>query len=247
MTLFSVLFILCFVLLLSACSKEQSLSELAAAEEAVAAAKAEDAPDFCPDEYNNAELKLKQAQLLFDDGDSEAGKEAALEAESYGKEALDCALLAKQPKEQEELTLPEELLSFSETIFFDFNMNAIKPGEAKKLSKAAMFINKFQNDYTFFVKIETQADVPGDSEENYRLTRRRAEVIRYYLKQHGVKPNIIVIKPLGDQKAVLAAKDNKNAKKMNQEFRRGDITIISELESGMMPQIGSFETQVEEE
>lgn len=220
------------ILFLPACEKG-AVPELTAAQEAIDAAKAEGAPDLCPEEYSNAELKLKQAQLLYEDNEADSGKEAAEEAETLGKEALDCALLAKQPSEVQMSSLPEELVNYKTSVFFDFNDNGLRPEESAKLGKAAAKIAKYQKDIHFWVLVETHADLPGTPEDNRLLTERRAKVVRYFLVQNGVDPDRIILWPRGEYLAnkelVIEGKGKKVAKKKNKDYRRADISVVEEM------------------
>jgi outer membrane protein OmpA-like peptidoglycan-associated protein len=218
------------VLCLPACQKGVA-PELTAAQDAVAAAKAEGAPDLCADNYSNAELKLKQAQLLFDDNEKEAATEAAVEAKKLAKEALDCALLAKQPKEEKVSGAPAELGNFKTSIYFDFNDDSISSQEAQKLAAAASFLEKFQKDYHFNIIVQTYADPPGSPEANEKVTDLRARTVRFLLVQKGVEESRIVMKPMGEtpalpqaaSKAKTASKKSKAAR--DPEMRRADIAV----------------------
>jgi len=217
-------------LLFSAGCEKTILPEIVAAQEAVDAATAEGAADLCPDEYSNAELKLKQAQLLFEDNNQDAAVESANEAKILGQEALDCALLAKQPDSGTNLGLPAELADFKETIHFPFNQNVLVPNEAKRLSLASKAIAKFQDSHKFYVLVETHADLPGTVEDNRLLTIRRAKVVRYYLIQNGVKASRIFLRPMGESDAMreMVGKGTVKGSGKNPAFRRADITILGE-------------------
>ena len=218
------------LLFLSGCGKTV-LPEIVAAQEAVDAANAEGAPDLCPDEFSSAELKLKQAQLLLEDKNKDKAIEAANEAKILGQEALDCALLAKQPGENAIAMLPAELAGFKETIYFTFNDNTILPTEAKRLSLAAKTIAKFQDNHKFYILIETHADLPGSAEDNRLLTLRRAKVVRYFLIQNGIDPDRILLNPMGESVAMreLVGKDKDKGKGKNPAYRRAEITILEQM------------------
>lgn len=224
------------ILCLPACEKGVP-PDLIAAQEAVEAAKAEGAPDFCPDEYSNAELKLKQAQLLYEDNENDAASEAAVDAQALGKEALNCALLAKQPSSDSIAGLPDELASLKATVYFNFNDNTLLAKEAHKLAIAAKKIAGFSKDHKFFVLIETHADLPGSPDDNLFLTDRRARVVRYYLMQNGVPKSRIIYIPYGETLAykelLKPGQSKKKAEyKKNQDYRRADLFIVEEKPKG---------------
>lgn len=232
MILLSVIVLTTVLLLMTGCEKGLA-PELIAAQDAVAAAKADGAQDLCPEEFQNAELKLKQAMLLYEDNEDETAKEAAIESETLGKEALECSQIAKQPTESPGGELPSELASFKEQVFFNFNDNSLLPGEAKKLFKVANFIKKFQKEYKFYVVLEAHADRPGLPEVNQDLTSRRAKVVRYYLNTHGINDSRFVLKPMGEVMAnekITADTKKKEINKKEEKYRRVDISIIEEKE-----------------
>lgn len=234
-TLLFVLLVL-LALSISGCEKDY-LPELVAAEEAVEAAKAEGAPDLCPDEYQNAELKLKQGKLLFEDKSYEKSKSAAGDAETLGKEALDCALLAKQPQSVQTTGLPEELATFEHSVFFAFNDNALTKEQASKLGQKSGFLKKMQETYDFWVVVKIHADLPGSTDSNKEITYRRGRVLRYFLIQRGLRKDRIILIPLGESLAskeiiLNSEKSGKKVKKLsnkkNSEYRRADITVVAE-------------------
>jgi outer membrane protein OmpA-like peptidoglycan-associated protein len=217
------------ICLLSLVGCEKGLPpELIAAQDAVTNAEAEGAPDLCPDKYDSAELKLRQAQLLYEDGESETATEAAMAAEEMAKEAADCALAAKQPGQEPTSLLPQELDEFSLSVYFAFNDNSIQPTESKKLAAAAATFAKYQEEYEFWVVLTSHADRPGHPQANFELTDRRARVVRHLLIQNGVDPVRFIIKPMGEKLANLAMIEAKGkSKKKNKDFRRVDLTITS--------------------
>lgn len=234
--LFPVLLLSLLALSISGCEKEY-LPELIAAEEAIDAAKAEGAPDLCPDEYQNAELKLKQGKLLFEDKSYEKSKNAAVSAETLGKEALDCALLAKQPQSVLTTGLPEDLANFKHSVFFDFNDNALIKEQALKLGQAAGFLKKKQETYDFWVVVKVHADLPGSVDDNKQITYRRGRVLRFFLAQRGLRKDRIIIMPMGETLAnkeliLDSDKSGKKVKKLsnkkNPEYRRADIVVVAE-------------------
>ena len=221
-------FLVATAMLLFACEKGMPPG-LMAAEEAVAAAKAEGANDLCPDEYASAELKLKQAQLLYADNEDQKADLAASEAELLGKAALDCAVVAKQPKSIEVGDVPQALLDAIVSVFFEFNKNNLTKESSNAVKAlATALIPLQQQDIDFWVLIETHADRPGTPEANLEITTRRAKVVRYILTQYGVTEDHIVMRPKGEMladKEVGETNSKKALNKKEQKFRRADITI----------------------
>ena len=221
------------LLCLTGCEKS-AFPELDAAQEAVDAAKAEGAPDLCPDEYASAELKLKQAQLLYEDNEMDSATDAAKTAETNGKAALDCALLAKQPQQADGLALPDDLAEFKESVYFEFNDNTLSPGQVQKVVEVAGLLKKHQDTYKFWVVVVGHADLPGSPEDNQVVSDHRARVVRYVLVQNGVNPKRILIRAMGEELAnkelILDPKVEvkKGALKQNKVYRRADILIFAE-------------------
>jgi len=169
--------------------------ELEQARSALQQAKEAEAPDFCPEIYKSAELKLKQAELLFDDNQKEKAVEAANGSINASKAAKDCAVNKKAglpgPTKITKPEPPKELKEFKVTIYFDFNSNAIRPDQFQTLANATGQLLEFAKKNEFTVVLTAHADPPGTERENMEITMRRAAVVRYFMIDAGVPAAMI--------------------------------------------------------
>ena len=209
-------------------SKINTLPELEAAKAAVAQAQEEDAPGLCPNEFQSAEMKLKQAELLFVDGEEEGTKVSAIECVNLANMARSCAEAKKKAAAEAPATVgpPEELANFKVSLYFDFNSNQLKASEAKKLGKAVGFLKKMAKEHKFYLLLEAHTDLPGATNDNLELSRRRALVARYYLVQQGMMRNRIFMRASGSETALKELGEAAKTRSKNPEWRRVDLTIL---------------------
>jgi len=214
--------------LIGCSSKIDTLPELEAAKAAVAQAQEEDAPGLCPNEFQSAEMKLKQAELLFNDGEEEGSKVSAIECVNLANLARTCAEAKKKAAAEAPATVgpPEELANFKVSVYFDFNSNQLKASEAQKLDKAAAFLKKMAKEHRFYMLLESHADLPGTAEDNMDLTRRRALVVRYYLVQNGLLRSRIYMRASGSETTRKELGETAKSEKQNPEWRRVDLTVL---------------------
>lgn len=221
--------VLSALLFLFGCSsKIDTLPELEAAKAAVAQAQEEDAPGLCPNEFQSAEMKLKQAELLFADDEEDGSKVSAIECVNLANMARTCAEAKKKAAAEAPATVgpPEELAKFKVSVFFDFNSNQLKASEAKKLDKAAAFLKKKAKEYKFYLLLEAHTDLPGATNDNLDLSRRRALVARYYLIQQGMMRNRIFMRASGSETASKELGEAAKTNKQDPEWRRVDLTVL---------------------
>jgi outer membrane protein OmpA-like peptidoglycan-associated protein len=216
---------LCLAFAVSGCGKKDYPPELLEAKAAVAESKAEGADNKCPEEYKSAENMLAKAEAFYAGNDKESMGEAAKSTIKLADTAKDCAAkkAAVPPSSVMVGELPKEMADYKETIYFKFNDNSIQPSEVVKLKKTALFAQQYQGKYKFWMILTAHADRPGDSRENFELSRRRGIVVRQILIQSSVEPDAMLIKPVGEAFAVSTDKKTK----MNQEFRKVDITFAA--------------------
>ncbi|MBZ0273122.1 OmpA family protein [bacterium] len=207
------------------CGAKEYPAELLEAKAAVAESAAEGADDMCPEEFKSAETALAQAEAYYAEDEEDEMMSSAQNAISLAETAKNCAIAKKESAPLPGSTpgaLPEELAGYTETIFFAYNDNGIRPDQVQKLLNAASYIKQMQDQYKFWVVLAASADRPGQPKENYELTLRRGVVTRFFLIDQGVDPERILIKPLGE--AVAAREDKKDVK--NQEFRKVEISFL---------------------
>ncbi len=231
---------LVLALLFFGCGAKDYPPELMQAKSALADSKAEGASENCPTEYTSAEAMLQKAEVLWDEGETNEMKVVAAEAEKLALKARECTI-AKATTVSTSSTaggsdLPEELREFKETIYFDFNENAIKKEGAEKLRAVAELIKSFQDEHRFWVVLTAYADNVGKPMDNQEIARRRGVVIRYFLIDEGVEEENLVIRPMGMQKFVFKSTEDgsivipeevKKKKKLDPEMRKVEISFLS--------------------
>lgn len=105
-------------------------------------------------------------------------------------------------------------------VLFDTGQATLKPGAREKLSKLAGILSAYPGAYQ--IEIEGHTDSVGSEESNLNLSRGRAESVRDYMVQNGIKPErVIAARGLGESKP---AADNETAAG-RQVNRRVEIII----------------------
>jgi outer membrane protein OmpA-like peptidoglycan-associated protein len=217
--------LLVLVVAFCACGKKEFPPELMEAKSAVAESKAEGAAEKCPDEYKSAELMLSKAEAFYAGGDEKGMQETAKSTIKLADDAKDCA--AKKaaiapPSGPQVGELPKEMAEYKVSAYFNFNDNSISSAEAEKLKSAAGFIQQNASKLKFWVILTASADRPGDPKDNFELSKRRGIVVRHFLAEQGVDPDIMLIKPMGE--ALITGTDKKAVK--DAQMRRVDITFV---------------------
>jgi len=245
-----ILFILGALAWLAGCASTVNTAgpKIDAAKKAVDGAKAAGADKLCPDEFQSAEMKLKQAELLKGDGDDTQAAKAADQSAGLADVAKKCAEAHHAPAPVgigEAGGAPDELKNFKASIYFDFNSNVIKPSERQKLDDALELLKKWAGDQKFYVLLTSYTDPPGTDEENMALAKRRCLVTRFYLSTNGFSTGRIYMQALDGHPensayapppAAVGSKNQppaapppapaKSTGKKDPEKRRVDITIV---------------------
>jgi outer membrane protein OmpA-like peptidoglycan-associated protein len=105
-------------------------------------------------------------------------------------------------------------------VLFDTGQTTLKPGAREKLSKLAGILLAYPGEYQ--IEIEGHTDSVGSEESNFNLSRGRAESVRDYLVQNGIKSErVIAARGFGETKPVA---DNETAAG-RQVNRRVEIII----------------------
>ena len=108
-------------------------------------------------------------------------------------------------------------------VLFDTGKATLKPGAREKLSKLAGILSAYSGAYQ--IEIEGHTDSVGSNESNLNLSRGRAESVRDYLVQSGVKAErVIAARGLGESKPV-ADNDSPAGRQVN---RRVEIIIADQ-------------------
>lgn len=103
-----------------------------------------------------------------------------------------------------------------QSIYFDFDMYAVKPEYQNIVQQQAAFIKAHRND---IVTVEGNADERGSGEYNLALGDKRAKVARMSLEVLGVPATQIKTVSLGNEKPRLSCHEEK----CWQENRRDDF------------------------
>ncbi len=86
-------------------------------------------------------------------------------------------------------------------VLFDTGKATLKPGAREKLSKLAGILIAYPGAYQ--IEIEGHTDSVGSEESNLTLSRGRAESVRDYMVQNGIKPErVIAARGFGESKPV---------------------------------------------
>lgn len=206
-----------------------AVEQIAAAKQALLDAKAENADKLCADEYQSAEMKLRQAELLLQDGENDQAGVVATQTGKLAELAKKCAIARKSQPTQPvvEEVVPDELKNFKASVYFDYNSNTIRVGEREKLDKAIEYLRKMSKDHKFYLLLTSYCDAPGTPGANADLAKRRALVTRFVLSENGLSKNRIYMQALGSKPATSATGEGKTvSRKKDQEWRRVDITVL---------------------
>lgn len=107
----------------------------------------------------------------------------------------------------------------SDHIEFDFNKDTLRPENREVLSKIAGVLLTF-NDYG--VQIFGHTDDVGSVEYNKDLSKRRAETVKHYLVDSGVKPDVLATLGMGKSAPVAEGTDPES----RQRNRRVELAIV---------------------
>lgn len=175
-----------------------------------------------------ARERVAQAQTEADR--AKANEELALVQAEQSR--LDAERATRERKEAEQwllIALSEILETRSEArglivnlsdVLFDLDKATLKPGAREKLSKLAGILLAYPGSYR--MEIEGHTDSLGSDDYNLRLSRERAETVRDYLLQSGIRAERIVsTQGLGEVRAV-ATNDTPEGRQAN---RRVEIVI----------------------
>lgn len=184
------------------------------------------------DEAETARKKVEQAQ--FEAARAKAGEIQALD------DADRARLQAEEAKRQRDAAQQRLYVSLSEIletrreargmivnlsdVLFDTGQATLKPGAREKLSKLAGILLAYPGEYQ--IEIEGHTDSVGAEMFNLNLSRGRAESVRDYLVQNGIKSErVISARGFGEAKPVA---DNETASG-RQVNRRVEIIIADQL------------------
>ncbi len=120
--------------------------------------------------------------------------------------------------------IPPKLAKFTgaiKGIYFDFNKDTIKPKSKPVLDRAVSVLDEFPS---IRIEISGHTDSIGDPEYNKDLSRRRAEAVKSYLVENGIKPERVETRGAGMDEPV-ASNTSAAGRAKN---RRIEFTILSQ-------------------
>ncbi len=168
-------------------------------------------------EADSARLQTSTAQRDRDDAQRE--RDAANRERDAARQNLFVSLSAILETRRETRGL---IVNLSD-VLFDTGKATLKPGAREKLSKLAGILLAYSGAYQ--LEIEGHTDSVGTDDSNLNLSRGRAEAVREYLTQNGIKAErMIAARGFGEAKPVA---DNETAAG-RQVNRRVEIIIADQ-------------------
>lgn len=146
----------------------------------------------------------------------EEGEEIALHEEIEEEEV-------QTDTTEEKGTAQKELVI--EPVFFDFDQSNIKSQYEENLNKLADFMKKKPR---FEIEIHGHTDHIGTETYNIGLGHKRADAIRKYLTENGVKKDNIITKSFGEYRPVAKPLATNEARKFN---RRAEFKFPDEYDN----------------
>lgn len=107
-------------------------------------------------------------------------------------------------------------------VLFDFNKADLKPGAREKLAKISGVLLTYPG---LEISLEGHTDSVGSDEYNQRLSEQRAQSVRAYLLQNGIKPELVKAMGFGEGKPVVS-NDSASGRQQN---RRVELVVSGEL------------------
>lgn len=105
-------------------------------------------------------------------------------------------------------------------IFYDFGKAELRPESYSELDRV---LKLFQNYPDMRIEVIGYADSIGSTEYNLDLSKRRAEAVRHYLLENGVKAEQVIARGVGEELPTGEIKSRADLKKS----RRVEFNIIS--------------------
>ena len=220
----------------SSCAEKTATLELDSADRALAAARERRAQDCAPEIQRAAEEALAEARQLAADGDVDAARSKAGQAETLANQAAaasppgcendvnkeDVAGDGGPTNAIGEATLaaasPVELEAALETIYFDYNKAVIRDDSQEVLTRVAEVLRRMPS---HTLEIEGHCDVRGSTEYNLHLGERRARSVMKYLVTQGVSPEQLRIISYGEERpADFGFGDDAHSANRRAELRR---------------------------
>lgn len=164
-----------------------------------------------------------------------AAEAARRAAEAQAQQAQASADAAEREKAAMRAKLLEQLNIILETretarglivnlsdVLFDFNSANLKPGAREKMAKIAGVLLAYPG---LEVALEGHTDSVGSDEYNQQLSEKRANSVRTYLLESGIKPEIVRAMGFGEGQPV-ASNDTSAGRQQN---RRVELVVSGEM------------------
>ena len=200
--------------------REQAAAERQRAEQAKA--EAEQAQQEARNAQQAALAQQQQAQAQ------------AQQAQLAAQQAQQAQMQAEQEKEQTRARLTQQLNEVLQTrqtargiivdmpdVLFDTAKYSLKPGARERLAKVAGILLAYPD---LHVEVEGHTDGTGTVEFNQKLSQDRAEAVRTYLIEQGVKNQDITSQGFGEDQPV-ATNDTAAGRQLN---RRVDLVVTGQ-------------------
>lgn len=107
-------------------------------------------------------------------------------------------------------------------VLFDFGKYTLKPGTREKLARVAGIVLAHPG---LTLEVEGHTDNVGSDDFNQKLSEQRAQAVRDYLTQNGVKGDNITARGFGKSKPV-ASNDNASGRQQN---RRVELVVSGDI------------------
>jgi outer membrane protein OmpA-like peptidoglycan-associated protein len=107
-------------------------------------------------------------------------------------------------------------------VLFDFNRADLKPGAREKLAKVAGILLAYPG---LEISLEGHTDSIGSDQYNQNLSERRAQAVRSYLVESGIKPDVVQAMGFGESQPIVS-NDNSAGRQQN---RRVELVVSGEL------------------
>jgi outer membrane protein OmpA-like peptidoglycan-associated protein len=175
--------------------------------------EAERAKQLAESRARDVDLAQQQAQARAKEALEAQGKAQAASDRAEELEKRFAELKAKQTERGFELTLSD--------VLFEFDKANLKPGAERSLAPLAEFLRENPQRK---ITIEGYTDNVGSDTYNLELSRRRADSVRDFLIQSGIRGDRISTQGLGEEYPVAS----NNTQAGRQQNRRVQIIIVKQ-------------------
>src|SRR5262249_7296217 len=182
------------------------------------------------DQARRAALAAQQSAMQ----QQQQAQAQAAQAQAAAQQAEQARLQAEQEKEQTRARLTQQLNEVLQTrqtargvivdmpdVLFDTGKYSLKPGARERLAKVAGILLAYPS---LHVEVEGHTDSTGTVEFNQRLSQDRAEAVRDYLIEQGVKELDISSRGFGEDQPV-ATNNTAAGRQLN---RRVDMVVTGQ-------------------